>query len=129
MVPGATFYGALRTQRQSMWILCGSSFGYRRAASPFTHDGREVGRFRGNKVYGVDRRMRAGHSSAISSVRCSGRVTWRWGRPSVKLRIECSTTWPDLNDVDVHDSLNLDFCPLQAVDLSSVSETNAVALT
>jgi hypothetical protein len=39
-----------------MWTWSGVSFGYREGDSLYTHDGVEVGRFRGREVFGPDGR-------------------------------------------------------------------------
>ena len=39
-----------------MWTWGGISFGYRERDSLFTHDGVEVGRFRGREIFGSDGR-------------------------------------------------------------------------
>lgn len=43
-------------EMQQYWTWGGEHFGYRRGDSLVTHDGREVGRFHGDDIYGVDGR-------------------------------------------------------------------------
>lgn len=41
-----------KVQNEWLWTWSGICFGYRRRDSLFTYDGREVGRFDGNQIYG-----------------------------------------------------------------------------
>ncbi|HUS08811.1 MAG TPA: hypothetical protein VMZ52_21080 [Bryobacteraceae bacterium] len=49
---GSHTASAVQVENIWLWTWSGACFGYRRRDSLFTYDGREVGRFDGNEVYG-----------------------------------------------------------------------------